>query len=365
VSETTLDRDGPLPIFDGHNDVLLAVYGGGRRTDQRSFFERGSTGHLDLPRAREGGFAGGFFAVFVPPDPASRRPPMRSADAPSEEEEWATLPPAVDQPFALRLAMSLTATLFRIEEESAGEVEVVRDAGALRRCLDAGTLAAILHFEGAEAIDPQLNALDVFYRAGLRSLGLVWSRPNAFAEGVPFRFPSSPDTGPGLTAAGRELVRACNRMGILVDLSHLNERGFWDVAELSTAPLVATHSNAHAVTPTPRNLTDAQLDAVKASGGVVGVNFSVSFSREDGKHEADTPLGALVRHFDYLCDRMGVEHVAFGSDFDGTTVPNELGDAAGLPRLVEALRGAGFTEPDLRKLGTENWVRVLEQTWRD
>jgi membrane dipeptidase len=360
------DHDGLLPIFDGHNDVLLAVYGygGSQGAERRSFFERGTTGHLDLPRAREGGFAGGFFAVYVMPDPASRRPPMRSADVPSEAAEQGTLPPAIDQPFALRLAMSLTATLFRLEAESAGELEVVRDAAALRRCLASGTLAAILHFEGAEAIDPQLNALEVFYRAGLRSLGLVWSRPNAFAEGVPFRFRSSPDTGPGLTAAGKDLVRACNRMGIMLDLSHLNEKGFWDVAELSTAPLVATHSNAHAVTPTTRNLTDAQLDAVKASGGVVGVNFSVAFSREDGENEADTPLEVLVRHFDYLCDRMGPEHVAFGSDFDGTTVPTELGDAAGLPRLVEALRRAGFTEADLRKLGTENWVRVLERTWK-
>jgi membrane dipeptidase len=355
-------QNGALPIFDGHNDVLLALYGGPRSADRRSFFERGTTGHLDLPRAREGGFAGGFFAVYVTADPASRRPPLR--DAPPEEEQWTVLPPAVEQPFALRLAMSLTATLFRLEEESGGELEVVRDAAALRRCLDAGRMAAILHFEGAEAIDPQLNALEVFYRAGLRSLGLVWSRPNAFAEGVPFRFPHSPDTGPGLTAAGRELVRACNRMGILIDLSHLNERGFWDVTELSDAPLVATHSNAHAVTPSTRNLTDAQLDAVRDSGGVVGVNFAVAFSREDGGHDADTPLDALVRHFSYLCERMGVDHVAFGSDFDGATIPNDLGDAAGLPKLVAALRGAGFSDADLRKLGTENWVRVLERTWK-
>jgi membrane dipeptidase len=364
VPETIAERNGVLPIFDGHNDVLLAVYGGPRRAERRRFFERATTGHLDLPRAREGGFAGGFFAVYVMPDPASLRPPLRSEAAPSEEEEWSVLPPAIDQPYALRMAMSLTATLFRLEEESRGELEVVRDTAALRRCLDAGTLAAVLHFEGAEAIDPQLNSLEVFYRAGLRSLGLVWSRPNAFAEGVPFRFPSSPDTGPGLTAAGRELVQACNRMGIMIDLSHLNERGFWDVAELSNAPLVATHSNAHALTPSTRNLTDAQLDAIRESGGVVGVNFAVSFTRDDGRPEADTPLEALVRHFAYLCERMGVEHVAFGSDFDGTTVPNELSDAAGLPRLVVALRRAGFGEADLRKLGTENWVRVLGRTWR-
>ena len=357
----TADR---LPIFDGHNDVVLALYG--RNGKQRSFFARGEEGHLDMPRARDGGFAGGFFAVWIPPDPASRRPSLQ----PPAEEAGETpdlppgLPPGIGQPFALRMAMALTATLFRLEEESAGELEIVRDVAGLRSCLDRGTIAAILHFEGAEALDPQLNALDVFYRAGLRSLGLVWSRANAFAEGVPFRFPSSPDTGPGLTAAGKDLIQACNQLGILVDLSHLNERGFWDVAQISDAPLVATHSNAHAVTPTSRNLLDGQLDAIRDSGGVVGVNFAVAFSREDGKPEADTPLEALVRHFAYLCERMGPDHVAFGSDFDGTTVPAELGDVAGLPRLVDALRRAGFSEVDLRKLATENWLRVLERTWK-
>jgi membrane dipeptidase len=146
-------------------------------------------------------------------------------------------------------------------------------------------LATILHFEGAEAIDPQLNALEVFYQAGLRSLGLVWSRPTAFGHGVPFAFPHSPDTGPGLTDAGKQLVRACNRLGIMIDLSHLNEQGFWDVAELTNAPLVATHSNAHALCASSRNLTDKQLDAIKESDGMVGLNFAVCFLREDGAND--------------------------------------------------------------------------------
>jgi len=357
--------DTQLPVFDGHNDVLLSVYGW-PRTEARSLFARGEKGHLDLPRAREGGFAGGFFAVWVPADPAARRPELQPRTEASEdaEEGLDVLPPAVPQAFALRMAMSLSATLFHLEAESSGGFEVVRDVAQLRRCLDNATVAAILHFEGAEPIDPELNALEVFYRAGLRSLGLVWSRANAFAEGVPFRFPSSPDTGPGLTPAGRELVQACNRMGILVDLSHLNERGFWDVAEISSAPLVATHSNAHALTATPRNLLDTQLDAIRDTGGVVGVNFAVQFSREDGKREPDTPISTLVRHFAYLCDRMGPEHVAFGSDFDGATIPEEIHDAAGLPRLVEALRAAGFDDATLRKLAHENWLRVLSQTWK-
>ena len=361
VSDTA-DR---LQVFDGHNDVLLALFMpeyDGAPAHPRSFFERSEHGHLDLPRAREAGFAGGFFAVWATADPTARRPDLRH---PAEHAPEGVLPPPVDHFFALRLAMAETATLFRLEAESGGALKVVRTVAELKRCLEKGIMAAILHFEGAEMIDPQLNALDVFYRAGLRSLGPAWSRPNAFCEGVPFRFPSTPDTGPGLTQEGKELVRRCNELGIMLDLSHLNERGFWDVAELSTAPLVASHSNAHALSASPRNLLDTQLDAVRDSGGVVGVNFAVAFTREDGKRDTATPLELLARHFEYMCERMGPDHVAFGSDFDGTRISDEMHDVTGLPRLVQILRDKGFSDADLRKLGHENWIRVLGATWRE
>jgi len=124
--------------------------------------------------------------------------------------------------YALKTAISMVALLFRLERQSQGQLQVVRSVADLEHCLQTGVHAAILHFEGAEAIDPDLNALEVFYKAGLRSLGPVWSRPNIFAHGVPFQFPVSPDTGPGLTDLGKELVKACNRLGIMLDLSHLN-----------------------------------------------------------------------------------------------------------------------------------------------
>jgi len=193
---------------------------------------------------------------------------------------------------------------------------------------------------------------------------IVWSRLNAYAYGVPFRFPSSPDTRPGLTGAGRELVRECNRLGVLVDLSHLNEKGFWEVAELSEAPLLATHSNAHTLCPASRNLTDRQLDAIRDSDGMVGVNFAVGFLREDGGESEDTPLETVVRHVDYLIERVGIDRVGFGSDFDGAKVPAGIGDASGLPNLLAALRAAAYNDASLRKPAHENWVRVLRATWR-
>jgi len=148
----------------------------------------------------------------------------------------------------------------------------------------------------------------------------------------------------------------------MVDLSHLNERGFWDVAAISTAPLVATHTCVHALCPSARNLTDRQLDAVRESDGVVGLNLCVNDLRPDANRNADTGLDTVVRHFIYLIDRIGIDRVALGSDFDGATIPKAIGDSSGLQRLMEALRESGFDEPSLHKIGFENWMRVLRLT---
>lgn len=356
---------GPIPIFDGHNDTLTKIRGNGSEP-RRSFLARSDHGHLDLPRAREGGLAGGFFAIFT------ASPDYERVVQPLHDERGdvvpggrsIALPPPLDRRRARAFTLSVMSDLFRIVEAAAGEVEVVRTAAALERCIADGTFGVVLHIEGAEAIDTDLELLDVLYEAGLRSLGPVWSRPNAFASGVPFDFPRHPDTGPGLTAAGRRLVRRCNELGVLMDLSHLNERGFWQIADLSEAPLVATHSNAHALCPSPRNLTDEQLDAIAASGGVVGLNFHVGFLRADGDTEAGASLEEIVRHGRYIADRIGTEHLALGSDFDGATMPGDLGDVTRLPALVDAFGAAGFDEGERRALAYENWLRVLRETWR-
>jgi membrane dipeptidase len=320
-------------IIDGHNDLVLHRWRGE------------PTLHLDLDAARAAGFSGGFFALYIP-SPRMPDPEEIPYDVP--------LPEPIAHGDAVRIADELFASLCDLPVVRATSVDDFRE----------GQVTAIVHLEGAEPLAPDLSDLERWYERGLRSVGLVWSRPNAFAEGVPFRFPSSPDTGAGLTDAGRGLVRACNRLGILVDLSHLNEAGFWDVQSLSDAPLVATHSNAHALCGSSRNLTDRQLDAVRDSGGVVGVNFAVSFLREDGRNDPATPITEIVRHIDYLVQRMGIDHVGFGSDFDGATIPAELGGVAGLPKLVAALGDAGYDDGAVAKLTHENWLRVLAATWR-
>jgi membrane dipeptidase len=346
----------PVPIFDGHNDVLLRLH---RRTGGdpvAAFLEGEDAGQLDLIKARKGGFAGGLFAIFVPP--------VRKKNADGTQTGLtASDAPAVDLAEAQRVTFAMAALLLRIERESQGRVRICRDVPDIEHCFANDTLAAVLHIEGAEAIDASFDVLNVLHAAGLRSLGPVWSRPNAFGYGVPFRCPSSPDTGPGLTDLGKALVAECNRLRIMIDLSHLNEKGFWDVAALSNAPLIATHSNAHAISPHSRNLTDKQLAAIKESAGMVGVNYAVSFLRPDGKQDKDTPANLIVDHIAYLLDHLGEDGVGLGSDFDGAMIPAELGNAAGLQILVEAMEQRQFGKALIEKVCFRNWLRVLGRTW--
>src|SRR5579872_3908733 len=354
-----------IPIFDGHNDALARM-----RTDGISFLNRndgpGSACVFDLPRVLEGGLAGGIFAVYVQPRGFDARG-LSGVDASTlvlaSFRGQETDPPLPDLEYSRSRAIEMMADLFRLERESAGKFTVVTTAADLQRAIESGVLAAVLALEGAEPIDPELNGLEVFHRAGLRSIGIVHSRRNAFGHGVPYGLPRSPDTGPGLTDLGKDLVRACNRLGIMIDVSHLNERGFWDVAELSDAPLVATHSNAHAICPSTRNLTDDQLRVIGQSRGIAGLNYFVSFIRPDGEVDVDTPLDLMVRHIDHMVEMAGIDSVGLGSDYDYSAVPRDITSPSDLPKLVTALEDAGYRGEDLEKLLYRNWLRVLHTTW--
>lgn len=350
----------PTPIFDGHNDMLLSLFDG-EHGKGRSFFEWGESGELDLPRARAAGLKGGLFAIFCPPplDSPEHDPFSRAVFSATGYQ----MPPigGIDPAYAERLTDEVITFLNRLLEQGWGQIGLMRTGGDLDELLANDMLALMLHLEGAEAIHENLDNLESYYEKGVRSIGLVWSRPNVFGNGIQYSFPGSPDTGDGLTPQGKELVRQCNRLGILVDLAHINEKGFWDVARLSDAPLVVSHTGIHAISPATRNLTDAEIEAVGESGGLIGIMFEPSELRADGQPNADTPLAQLVRHVDYVVERIGIDHVALGSDFDGAQMPQELKDAAGLPRLVQALKEGGYQGVDLEKITYRNWLRILNE----
>lgn len=357
MSEDQID----IPVFDGHNDTLLHI----ANLDPEDDWEFGGhndDGALDLVRAAEGGMIGGLFAIMTPPetgDDLFRRDEIVR----TEEGYKKPIAPPLDEQLAGDFAAEMLGLLEALEQRYEQRFGVAESVGDIRRFAADGRLAAVVHFEGAEPVGENLERLEEFYDRGLRSLGPVWSRPNAFGQGVPFRFPSTPDVGSGLTEAGERLIEACNELGIVVDCAHLNEAGFWDVAARTEDPMVVSHACCHAISPSARNLTNRQIDAIGESGGVVGINFFVADLREDGKFRRDTPIDQVVCHIDHVVERIGVDHVAFGSDFDGARTPRQLSDAAAFPRLIRALSRHGYDEEAIRKIAGENWLRVLEEIW--
>lgn len=337
-----------MDYFDGHNDTLLRLWRFHRDTAVDAFVNGTDDGHIDLPKARKGGLVGGLCAIFIMPDPALENVPNV---------------PRVGQERALRETHEMLAILLRIAHQHPQALRICGSVSDIKSAIAAGQFAAVPHIEGAEMIGPDLDALYGLYAAGVRSVGLTWATPNVFAHGVPFAFPSTPDIGPGLTAAGQDLVRECNALGVQIDLSHLNEAGFWDVARISRAPLVATHSNAHGVAPHSRNLTDRQLDAIRDTDGLVGINLGGGFLNPQGVRTAQVPLDLVRRHVDYIVRRIGIDHVALGSDFDGTTIPDALSGAQDLPKITQILQSE-YTSAELAKFAHDNWFRVLGQSLR-
>lgn len=349
------------PVFDGHNDLLSRLWEEGEAKRESIWLKGEVEGHLSLPQMKKGGFVGGFFAIWVPSEVDPSDPPKPDMNITPYD---VPLPRGIAQDKAMPIAMAQAGQMLWMERASQGAFRICRSVADIRETIAAGNIAGIMHMEGIEALDPEGDALHVFHAMGLRSLGPVWSRNNAFAHGVPFRFPSDGDIGPGLTDAGKQLVRDCNRLGILIDLSHLNVAGFNDVAAISDAPLVATHSNACAITPSSRNLTDAQLAVIRDSRGMVGLNFGTIFLRPDGKRINDMTLDPMLHHLDHLITHLGEDHVGFGSDFDGTTIPAPIKDAGDLPVLIDALKRHGYDDALLAKLCCNNWLAVLDRTWK-
>lgn len=355
---------GP-PIIDGHVDTLLAAHG------RDELFDEPTDRHVSLDRLHAGGVAAALFAAFVP---AAETDPV--GDAPQDH------PPRADADHVRRETNAMLDLLDRWVEQ--GHLRLVTEPGDLDRVLEdartgltaqstrgAGdrsdesaswTPGAIAHLEGAEAVMPDLSNLEALYERGVRSIGPVWSRPNAFGHGVPFTHDETPDTGPGLTDAGERLVEACGELGIVVDCAHLTAAGLRDVARVSPDPLVVSHAGVHAVSPAARNLTDPLLELIAAEDGLIGISFAVAHLRPDGAVNAETPLATLLDHVDHAVRVAGVDHVAIGTDFDGATVLEPVGDPSGFDRVRDGLRDRGYENRTIDQFTHGNWARILRET---
>lgn len=310
-------------VADMHADSVLAVQAGRRRLLQRS-----AEGHADLPRLLEAGVKLQVFALW--PDPRRYQGGR-----------------------ALAQVMELLALLLREVEESGGRMVLVRAAGDLAEQPPEGSLQVLLSIEGGEGLGGSLGALENFYRLGVRALGLTWNCRNELADGC-----LEAGTGGGLTRFGRQVLGRMQELGMVIDLSHLSEAGFYDVLEHSRGPVVASHSNARAVCDHPRNLTDSQIRALAARGGVMGINFCPDFLCQGRPATVDD----VVRHVDHVASLVGIEHVGLGSDYDGIkATPLGLEDVRRLPALTKALLARGYSEAAIRAVLGENVRRVLRE----
>lgn len=307
-------------IADGHCDSI-GDYLAGKRNLRSSTAE----GHWDLAKAGHADIRLQFLAAYI-------------------ESEY--------KPHLATLrGLELLEAAFRFIHENKDRVFLVESKNDLRKIGSGKSLGIVLSVEGGEILGESLFMLDIIHRLGVRNIGLTWNQRNAIGDGV-----GETNSKSGLSDFGVKVIRRMNDLGILVDVSHLNEHGFWDVLEISSKPITASHSCARNVCDHPRNLTDKQLKALAENKGVVGINFCPDFLNRNGIADIDD----VVRHICHIADTAGVDTIGFGSDFDGIpVVPLGLENAGMLPLLLEKLEASGFNQEEMAKICHGNFLRVL------
>lgn len=351
-------------VIDTHVDTLQRILIG-----NTSITNRLPDGQVDIPRMREGGVKGEFFSVWIDS--------VYSGDS------------------ATRRTLQLIDAMYGTIAANPKDMELARDAADIVRISRTGRIAALMGIEGGHAIHADLGVLRMFHQLGVRYMTLTWANSNEWAG-------SSGDAGRerGLTDFGRDVVREMNRIGMIVDISHVSDKTFWDVMAVATKPVIASHSSCRALCDVPRNMTDDMLRAVARNGGVVGINFNSGFIDPEYNKRAtasgQSPLAALtldkfggdvdklaaaryqifetsdptprppfeklIDHIDHAVKVAGVDHVGIGSDFDGvSSVPAGMEDISKLPAITEALLRKGYSESDVRKILGGNFLRVLRE----
>jgi membrane dipeptidase len=354
-------------VCDMHSDTVLKLKKG-----DFILGEKHSTGHIDIPRLREGGVDLQVWGIWVEPK---------------------YLPDS-----AAKQAFDLIDLFYQQLDKYPQDLELVTNLDQFKKVNKEGKIACFLGLEGGHSIEGDLSMLRIFYRLGVRYMTLTWENSNPLAS-------SAADTSSqksGLTDLGKEAVREMNRLGMIIDVSHLSEQAFWDVVNLSNAPIIASHSCVKAICNHYRNLTDEQIKAIANSGGVIGINFfsgyldddfrrvsdsiykeiqikkeeiKEKFKGDDKKIEEETSLlyqnakfpppatlSKLVDHIDYVVKLVGPDFVSLGSDFDGIpAIPLEIKDASGLPAITQELMNRGYKDKDIKKILGGNFLRVFEK----
>jgi membrane dipeptidase len=359
-------------VIDSHDD-----------TTQRLLFEKGfdigarhANGNIDIPRMKEGGLDALFFSIWVPSD--------------------LTGPPAVKR------AMDLIDAVREAVRTHPGDLMPATTAADVRKAAADHKIAALMGMEGGHMIDDDLRLLRLYAALGVRYLTLTHFKNNNWAD-------SSTDKPAhnGLTPFGKDVVRELNRLGVMVDISHVADKTFYDALEVTTAPVIASHSSCRAISHHARNMTDEMLRALAKNGGVAMINYEVSFLSEEYRVASEKKSGdvvarlaamskrcggdeacatleeskinreamekgqlpkvtweKIVEHIDHAVKVAGADHVGLGSDFDGATMPIGMDDASMLPKITDALLKKGYSEQDVEKILGGNLLRVMEAVER-
>lgn len=356
-------------VADTHNDVLLRVVAG------EDITVRTDTGHTDIPRMQEGGLDLEAFVVWV--NPRQYLPDSASIQADIIIDSMETL-----------------------VKKSNGKLAPVRSMDELTRNEKSETISAMLVMEGGHPLENDLQKLEHFYERGVRYLGLTWNNSTDWATSAHDETKNDSLTFTGLTDFGRDVVRKCNDLGLIVDVSHAGEKTFWDVMETTSKPVIASHSCVYALCPHYRNLKGDQLQAIRDNGGVVFVNFYPGYLDSTYKKKADRileqfkprldslkslysehsdefrearrkligekfreiapPVDVIIDHIEYIAKLIGTDHVGLGSDFDGVEIlPRGMEDVSKLPVITKKLIERGYSEQDIRKILGENFKRVF------
>ena len=343
-------------VFDGHNDTLTKMYFNDYSLDS---YVTGNDLHINRTNAALGNFIGGFYAIFPPPLPSTWNPKDIQITTNGFK---LTSAPSLNKAYAGEVTDAVLDNLYKISELTDSKLRVIKTYSELLKCKKNGFTGAFIHFEGAETLNTDLSNLEYYYNKGLRSIGIVWSRRNDFASGVPFLYPSTGDIGNGITDAGRELVKRCNDMGIIVDLAHINVKGFFDVAKISTKPLVVSHTGVHKLANLSRNLTDEQIKTVKDTDGIVGIYFAGEMLNNTGILRGDHKIDLIIRHIDYIAQNFGIDNIALGSDFDGCKLTSDLKNCSEIQKIFTELQKLGYNDLELEKIAYRNWFRVIKRT---
>ena len=348
--------------IDSHIDTVQRVLVMGE--DLR---KRWDAGHVDIPRLQEGGTHAPFFALWVP------------VYFPGAE--------------AVRRTLDLRDAMQSVLDTHKDQMELATTAADIRRIVKAGKISVFLTVEGGHTIDDDLRVLRMYYQLGVRSMTLTHSRNNNWADSA-----TDKPVHNGLTDFGREVVREMNRLGMLVDVSHVADKTFYDTLSVTSKPVIVSHSSMRAISPVPRNVTDEMLWALAKNGGVIGISFGEGFvnpkdaealesaiktetagpaltgralddyAAEDVRNLFGTRLKVaatvadVADHIDHAVRIAGIDHVGIGSDFDGVSgPPNGLDDVSKMPALIEVLLERGYAERDVKKILGENYLRVIRE----